>query len=164
MSAISARDFRATMGLFPTGVTVVTTGTGGDIHAMTANAITSVSMDPPLLLFCVNKTAVMADRLRQNERFTINILNENQTTLSNYFARQATGSAAPDFQFCDWAGGARLERSAAALSCGLYALYDGGDHWIAVGQVEALYQPEAKAAPLLFYQGQYHQVAHPALA
>lgn len=161
---VTPYDFRATMGMFPTGVTVVTTGQGSDVHAMTANAITSVSLSPPLLLFCVSKEAVMASKLQQNQSFTISILDETQTKLSNYFARKSVGSEAPDFRFCDWANGSRLETCAAALSCSLHALYDGGDHWIAVGQVRAVYRPEAKAAALLFYRGKYHQMATTTLA
>ena len=163
-TAVSPHEFRTTMGLFATGVTVVTSGRGRDVHAMTANAITSVSLSPPLLLFCVKKEARMAARLRGNQSFTVNILDETQRTLSNYFARQAGDNEVPEFRFCDWSLSSRLDNCAAALSCSLYALYDGGDHWIAVGQVEAVYRAKAKAAPLLFYQGQYHQVAPPILA
>ncbi len=163
-STVSANDFRAAMGMFPTGVTVVSTGKGNDVHAMTANAITSVSLSPPLLLFCVSKKAVMASKMQKNQSFTISILDETQTTLSNYFAKQAVGNKVPEFRFCDWANGSRLEACTAALSCSLYALYDGGDHWISLGQVLDVFQSEVKAAPLLFYQGQYHQVAHSILA
>jgi flavin reductase (DIM6/NTAB) family NADH-FMN oxidoreductase RutF len=157
--AITPRDFRAAMGLFATGVTVVTTGHGDDVHAMTANAITSVSLHPPLLLFCVNKDATMAHRIRRNQTFTINILDETQTTLSHYFAGLTAGNTAPEFGFCEWASGSRLEECSAALGCRLYALHDGGDHWIAVGQVLSVYHTQRKTSPLLFYRGEYRQLA-----
>jgi flavin reductase (DIM6/NTAB) family NADH-FMN oxidoreductase RutF len=86
----------------------------------------------------------------------------HETTLSNYFARQAASNETPKFRFSDGTYGSRLETCTAALSCSLYALYDGGDHWIAVGQVLAVYRPEEKAAPLLLYRGRYYQMASPA--
>jgi len=157
--AISAREFRTAMGRFATGITVVTTGSGSDIHAMTANAITSVSLDPPLLLFCVAKTARMADRIRQNGHFTVNILNETQADLSSHFAGRPAGDRSPAFTFLDWSGGSRLAECAAALSCSLYTCHDGGDHWIVLGQVQDIHQPALQSTPLLFYRGQYHRLA-----
>jgi flavin reductase (DIM6/NTAB) family NADH-FMN oxidoreductase RutF len=159
---VTAQEFRAAMGMFATGVTVVTTGRGDGVHAMTANAITSVSLNPPLLLFCVSKTATMAGRIRHNRAFTVSILDHSQAALSHFFAGLAAGDETPDFQFRDWAGGARLAGCAAAFACRLAALHDGGDHWIALGRVRAVHRPQTtKTAPLLFYQGNYHHLAQP---
>jgi len=158
LATITPVDFRRAMGMFATGVTVVTTGYGDNVHAMTANAVTSVSLDPPLLLVCVNKHATTAHRIRQTQGFTVNILDETQGALSHHFAGLSTGNKIPEFEFHEWAGSSRLVGSSAALGCRLFALYDGGDHWIAVGQVLAIYHSESKTAPLLFYQGKYHHI------
>jgi flavin reductase (DIM6/NTAB) family NADH-FMN oxidoreductase RutF len=80
---IDSRVFREVMGLFATGVTVITTRIDGETYGMTANAITSVSLDPLLVLVCVQTEAHMAKLLRQSGEFSINILNEDQEILSN---------------------------------------------------------------------------------
>lgn len=156
--AISTSDFRMVMGEFPTGVAVVCTGTADRVHAMTANAISSVSLSPPLLLFCVSRQAVMAEKLAANQQFTVNILPENESALSDYFAGRRFAESSPTFEFVDWLDGARLENASAAIHCCLYALHDGGDHWIALGRPRAIHLASSVRPPLIFHRGRYlHQ-------
>jgi flavin reductase (DIM6/NTAB) family NADH-FMN oxidoreductase RutF len=156
---IDLREYRSTIGHFATGVTVITSGSGGDVHAMTANAVTSVSLEPTLLLFCVKKGARMAAEIAASGGFTVNILNQAQSDLSNYFAGSGRGDSRPHFEFIDWPGGARIRDCAVSIGCELYARYDGGDHWIAVGRVLALHKHEQDFMPLLFFQGAYAGLA-----
>ena len=153
---IDGRAFRNVMGLFATGVTVVTTQVNGQPHAMTANAITSVSLDPLLVLACVQKKAHMAEALQQSSHFSINILSERQQNLSNYFAGYWPEDVdPPPFEFLPWATGPRLEGVIGALACNVHDFIEGGDHWIVIGQVIDLYQQESPENPLLYYTGKY---------
>src|SRR5262245_33545410 len=125
---------------------------------MTANAITSVSLDPILVLVCVQKDAHMARVLRQTGQFSINILNEDAANLSNFFAGLWSAAEPPDFTFEPWIGGPRLQGAIGCIGCKIDQFYEGGDHWIIVGEVIALYRPEEPSNPLLFYRGRYHKI------
>jgi len=157
--SFDARLLRSTLGLFATGVTVIATGADDDVHAMTANAFTSLSLDPPLVLFCPGKKARMVKLLEQMRRFSINILREDQDALSRFFAGMWQGAEPPEFRFSAWEGSPRLEGCVAAFVCQLEHLLDGGDHWIVVGRVLSVYQGPAPRCPLVFYAGKYHQLA-----
>jgi flavin reductase (DIM6/NTAB) family NADH-FMN oxidoreductase RutF len=101
--AIDGRDLRATLGLFTTGVTVVAVQHEDNrVHAMTANSVASLSLDPPLLIFCVARHARMVHELRQARTFTINILHEGQKALSTFFADRWPHVSPPSFQFVPW--------------------------------------------------------------
>src|SRR4051812_29465684 len=97
-------SFRQTIGLFTSGVGVIAVGADDAVHAMTASAITSVSLDPMLVLFCVGRTAKMAARLQAAEGFTINVLRHDQQALSNFFAGRR-GAPTPPFRFVPWVAG-----------------------------------------------------------
>lgn len=156
---IDSRTFRNVMGLFATGVTVITTQINGETHGMTANALTSVSLDPLLVLVCVQKNAHMAEFLQTAGEFAINILNEGQADLSNYFAGiWADDKPAPDFDLVPWVGGPRLQGAIGAIACKIDEFIEGGDHWIVMGAVIDLYQPETADKPLLYYKGRYRKI------
>jgi len=157
--ALDARTYRRTIGLFATGVTVIATGDPEEGHVMTANAITSVSLDPMLLLFCVNKDARMAEALMEAEGFSINVLRHEQRHLSTYFAGGWDEETPPAFEFVAWRGGPRLRYCAAAIGCTLEDVVEGGDHWIAIGRVIALHRGRQPIDPLIFYAGHYRQLA-----
>src|SRR2546427_8413311 len=112
--AVEPRASRNAVGLFATGVTVVAAQHGDHVHAMTANAITSLSLHPPLVVFCVSKQAKMAAELELHSRFSINILREEQQALSNYFAGGWPGTEPPPFDFDPWEETPRLQSCAAA--------------------------------------------------
>lgn len=156
---LSARTFRQTIGLLATGVTVVATEVGDTIHGMTANAVTSLSLDPLLMLVCVNKSARMAGFLEKADGFSINVLRDEQRALSTYFAGGWKQKTPPPFRFVPWEGGPRLEGCASAIGCGVEGLFEGGDHWIVVGRVLALHRGVEPIQPLLFFRGRYGTLA-----
>jgi flavin reductase (DIM6/NTAB) family NADH-FMN oxidoreductase RutF len=158
---IEAREFRRTVGHFATGVTVIATEAEGGIRAMTANAFTSLSLDPPLVLVCVGKTAQMAATLRAALGFSVNMLAEAQQDLSTYFAGSWKQRDPPPFSFTRWEGGPRLDGCTAAVGCSVETIHEGGDHWIVVGRVLALHRDDSAAAPLVFWRGRYASLAAP---
>ncbi len=158
---IEAADYRRIIGQFATGVTVVTTANGGLLHGMTANAITSVSLDPPLLLVCIDKAAHSYDQFTQSRRFTVNILAEDQQEVSQIFA--ATSEPEQDrLQGVAYRlgnnGAPVIEGCLAYLECTVADHFEGGDHTIFIGGVEDA-TVIGEAAPLLFYQGKYRKLA-----
>lgn len=155
---LDAKNFRQTMGQFATGVTVVITQAGAETHAMTANSVTSVSLDPLLLLFCPSKTADLALALDRTTGFTLNILSESQADLSAYFAGLWKAPAPPPFEFVPWAGAPRLDGCLASLACQVQQVVDGGDHWIVIGRVVDLYRGAEPRRPLIFFGGQYRRL------
>jgi flavin reductase (DIM6/NTAB) family NADH-FMN oxidoreductase RutF len=153
--------FRRIMGQFATGVTIITVQHGDLMHGMTANTFTSLSLDPPMVLFCVGKTARMAGLLEGADGFAINILAADQEDLSRHFAgRQAQseiellrkGPVAP-----------LVPGSLGALSCTIETMHAGGDHWIVVGRVVELHQAdnEPTEQPLVFFGSRYATLSAP---
>lgn len=158
--SIDARAYRQTVGQFVTGVTVIAADVEGSIRAMTANSFTSLSLDPPLVLFCVGKHTKMGQLIHAATGFSINILQQDQQHISTYFAGGWKEDTPPPFTFEPWEGGPKLEGSAAALGCSVETIYEGGDHWIVLGRVLALDRNDT-AAPLLFCSGRYAALATP---
>ncbi len=158
MPALDPHAFRETMGLWATGVTVIAAQDGEETHVMTANAVTSLSLDPLLVVVCIAKQAKMAGFMEKTARFSINILREDQQALSTFFAGAWPEPTPPPFRFVAWEGGPRLEGCAAALGCVLHELIEGGDHWITVGRVVALHRGIEPLRPLVFYAGRYRRI------
>jgi flavin reductase (DIM6/NTAB) family NADH-FMN oxidoreductase RutF len=157
--AVDPREFRATLGLFATGVTVVAAQHGDHVHAMTANAVTSLSLTPPLVILCVSKQAKMAAELDPGQAFSINVLSASQQALSNYFAGRWPAMEPPGFDFEQWENTPRLRDCLAALACVVDAQLEGGDHWIIVGRVHATHRGAEPRQPLLFFAGAYRGLA-----
>jgi 3-hydroxy-9,10-secoandrosta-1,3,5(10)-triene-9,17-dione monooxygenase reductase component len=153
--AFDGRTFRQTVGHFATGVTVIAAEVDGHVRGMTANAFTSLSLDPPLVLFCCGKSAHMSQAIRQASRFSINMLSDGQQDISTYFAGAWKGASPPPFAFAPWDGAHRLEGGIAALNCAVETILEGGDHWIVIGRVLALHRAEGAHTPLLFFRGRY---------
>lgn len=153
--SIDARAFRQTVGCFATGVTIIATEVDESIKAMTANSFTSVSLDPPLVLFCVGTNTKMGQLIQYASGFSVNVLRQEQQELSTYFAGAWKQSDPPPFSFVSWHGGPLLEGCIAALGCAVEKIYEGGDHWIVVGRVLALYRSEEPCPPLVFCAGRY---------
>src|SRR3990172_1447552 len=133
------------MGLFVTGVTVVAVDVPEGVHGMTANAVASVSLDPMLVLVCVDKRARMHGQLAVGRTFTINILRQDQEPLSRYFAGRWPRTPTPEFRFRRWEHGPLLE---------------GGDHPLVLGRVTGLQQGET-GRPLIFFGGRYRHLREP---
>jgi 3-hydroxy-9,10-secoandrosta-1,3,5(10)-triene-9,17-dione monooxygenase reductase component len=153
--SIDVRAFRHTAGQFVTGVTVIAAEIDGSIKAMTANSFTSVSLDPPLVLFCVGKTTHMGQIVHRATRFSVNILRQDQQNLSTYFAGGWKEPSPPLFTFVNWDGGHRLDGCPAAIGCAIETISEGGDHWLVLGRVLTLYRSEEAFAPLVFHAGRY---------
>jgi 3-hydroxy-9,10-secoandrosta-1,3,5(10)-triene-9,17-dione monooxygenase reductase component len=157
--AIDPKEFRRTVGHFVTGVTVIAADIDGSTRGMTANAFTSLSLDPPLVLFCVAKKAHLGQVIYSAKGFSVNILTIDQQPLSQYFAGGWKESTPPHFTFEPWEGGPKLAGAAAALGCAVETIHEGGDHYIVVGRVLALYHREPAAQPLVFNSGRYTALA-----
>jgi len=157
---VDSREYRNVIGLFATGVTVVATEFEGELQTMTANAISSVSLDPLLLLVCVGKKLALWDSLGKCEGFTVNILREDQEDLSNYFASMWQEEEPPAFTFEPWEGIPRLKGCIASLRCVPYEVLEGGDHRIILGRVVELYKGAEPYLPLLYCGGRYGRLAH----
>lgn len=153
---IDTSTLRRALGKFTTGVTVVTTMHQGQVSGFTANAFTSVSLDPPLVLICVGKSNTTMKNIRQSAIFAINVMTAEQETLARCFA---ANSPEKYERFCaatyraEITGAPILADVAAWFDCTVHAIYEGGDHWIVVGNIEAFASQEV--SPLLFAQGKY---------
>ena len=152
---MDSRSFRQTVGQFVTGVTVISTENGGAVHAMTANSFTSLSLDPPLVLFCAGKHTKMGGIVRDASRFAVNILSRDQQDVSRYFAGGWRHPEPPPFSFSTWEHVPRLAGCAATLACAVHGVHEGGDHWIVIGRVESVERPEPAPIPLVFFGGRY---------
>lgn len=150
--------FRRVLGRFATGVGVMTTAVDGTPHAMTANAFTSVSLEPPLVLVCVDRRAIMATRVRRAGCFAVTFLAADQTALSAWFADPSRPDDASQFAGIDTrtvaTGAPVLAGGVGYVDCRLHAVHDGGDHLIVVGRVVALEEGPADE-PLLYYGSAY---------
>jgi len=153
--------FRHALGHFATGVTVVTTQGSGHPYGMTANAFASVSLDPPLVLICVVNGTEGALSIRENAVFTVNVLSEEQETVSRYFADSARPRGWATFEGIDHSrtptGSPLLDGIAAYFDCRLTAAHEAGDHVIFIGEVVSLGTDPAKQ-PLLFHHGSYKRL------
>jgi flavin reductase (DIM6/NTAB) family NADH-FMN oxidoreductase RutF len=154
---VDPREYRRTIGLFATGVTVITAEAQGRIHGMTANSVTSVSLDPLLLLVCIDRRATMCLLIRTAGRFAVNILAEGQEALSRHFAGRPVEGL--DVRFGRLAGTPVVPGALAQLVCGVHELLDGGDHVIVIGAVEAIQRTPDVAPPLLYFAGGYCRLA-----
>lgn len=147
------------MGLFATGVTVVAVHEDGGVVGMTANSVTSVSLDPMLALVCVDHGARIAPYLIVGRRFAVNFLRDDQEVLSRYFASGWRYRPLPEFRFETWGGTPRLVGALAAVRCQVDRVYDGGDHHIVVGRILELSEGPSPWNPLLFFAGRYRRLA-----
>jgi flavin reductase (DIM6/NTAB) family NADH-FMN oxidoreductase RutF len=159
--SFDSREFRNTLGLFATGVTVVT-ASARQPHGMTANAFSSVSKEPPLVMVCVDRDAVMHQRLVDAGSFAVSVLAAGQEPLARYFANRLRPTGPAQFAPVEWVPGqqtgAPLLRGALAwLECGLQDVFLAGDHSIFVGTVLDLSCSSQRDA-LLFYGGRFRQL------
>jgi flavin reductase (DIM6/NTAB) family NADH-FMN oxidoreductase RutF len=155
-----AIEFRRTLGMFATGVTVITTRVGEQIHGMTANAFMSVSLQPPLILISVDRRARMNALLRENVRYGVSVLEERQTALSDRFAGRPGDEGEPLFEIVHETP--LVEGALAHLVARVLRSYWGGDHSLFLGRVE--YARYGEGTPLLFHGGGYEELLGPILA
>jgi flavin reductase (DIM6/NTAB) family NADH-FMN oxidoreductase RutF len=154
---IDQDEFRAVLGRFASGVTVVTSrDADGRDHGMTVSAFCSLSLDPPLVLICVDQSASLYQPLAEASHFIVSILSESQEAI----ARRFSGPHPDRFDGMGYSRGvsglAILDDALAYLECKRVAAYPGGDHCIYIGQVEVASSVEGR--PLLYYRGGYAQL------
>ena len=155
-------EFRLALGQFATGVTVVTAERGpGQVHGMTANSFTSVSLDPLLILICVSHVAQLLPLVRRQKRFGVNILKDHQRAISEYFARTEENAETEKLLGVRYrwtpTGIPLLEDALAHLACRVVASHAAGDHTIFVAEVESVEVYDGE--PLVYLRGNYRQVA-----
>ena len=150
-----AIELRRTMGMFATGVTVITTQAGEQVHGMTANAFMSVSLRPPLVLISVDKRAKMHALLHEGKRYGISVLAEGQSELSDQFAGRVSEEML-EARFDVIHDTPLVEGALAHLVAHVVRSYWGGDHSLFLGRVE--YARYGEGAPLLFHGGQYEHL------
>jgi flavin reductase (DIM6/NTAB) family NADH-FMN oxidoreductase RutF len=155
--AASPTLVRHALGHFATGVTVVSTHRDdGAPVGTTASAVTSVSLSPPLVLVCLERSSQTLAAIRDRETFAINVLAEGQERLSVNFARRGAAAGWREVSYRLGAtGDPHLDGALAALDCRLEHTLDGGDHEIVVGRLLALTLGEQERGPLLHYRGSY---------
>ncbi len=150
-----AKDFRRALSQFPTGVTVITTiDAEGNPVGVTASSFNSVSMDPTLVLWSIDKGANSLSAFENAEFFAVNVLASDQVSTSNNFASRGQDKFA-NAQYSSGLGNAPiLDHYAAQFECKTWAVYEGGDHLILVGEVKK-YRSNDNAEPLVFSRGSY---------
>jgi flavin reductase (DIM6/NTAB) family NADH-FMN oxidoreductase RutF len=158
----TSMEFRRALALYATGVTVVTTRAAGIDHAMTANSFTSVSLDPMLVLVCVERTVRFHEAVLHSGSWAVSVLGEDDREASEWFAlrgRPLTGQLERfPHTHGPVTGAAILSSALASLEARTTAVYDGGDHDIVVGEVLALAQAPGNARPLIYFASDYREL------
>jgi flavin reductase (DIM6/NTAB) family NADH-FMN oxidoreductase RutF len=159
--SFTAREFRDALGLFPTGVAIVTTvDAQGQPAGITVNSFTSVSLEPPLILVSIARTSRNFDLFNVASHFAVNLLREEQRQISSAFA----SPTADRFGVVRHRPGHRnvplIETHLVAFECETYARYEGGDHVLLLGKVLQLsLNPDLPPKPLLYFRGQYRELS-----
>ena len=158
--AVDAREIRNVMGHFATGVTVITTkDTTGKPFGLTVNSFTSLSLNPPLVVVCVDKTVDCYSCFDDSKVFAVNVLNEDQEELSRRFATKGIEK----FEGIPWRmgenGSPLLDGVIGAIECKVAHSYEGGDHTIFLGEISSATANGDR--PLLFFKGNYHRLPLP---
>ncbi|MCA0928713.1 flavin reductase family protein [Ruegeria profundi] len=145
-------SYREALGCFGTGVTVITTDTGNGPRAITVNSFSSVSLDPPLVLWCLAKDSHRFNSFNACQHYSIHVMAEDQQEQALQFARDGL-----DFSHMDWAldhkGRPQLTECLARFDCKLHAKHEAGDHLIIIGEVERVMYRKGKG--LIFKRGQF---------
>ena len=148
------QQFRHAMSQFATGVVVVSANESGSLVGFAAQSFVSLSLDPPLVLFCPQKTSTSWPRIRALRDFCVNVLSKDHSEVSDAFA---IAGEVPDVAWSSASPSsiARLNDAMTTIDCVLNAEYEAGDHTIVVAQVTGLSVREPDTGPLLFFRGQY---------
>lgn len=161
--SVDVKDFRAAVGCFATGVSVVSTSLDGLDHAMTVNAFSSVSLDPLLVLFCVDRSARFSEAVASAGVWGVSVLDDTAEETSRWLAHR--GRRLPGqldrvpHRRGPVTGVPLLQAALATLECRTTDTHPGGDHIIVVGEVLAVDLPRPEAVPLLWFRGSYHSLS-----
>lgn len=153
-SPMDQTQFRQVLGTFVSGVTVVLTEVDGEIHGLTVNSFSSLSLDPPLILVCIAKLANTHPKLVVSQQFSVCILADDQREISSLFSKPQNDISGILLTRTPQSSVPSIEGSLAALWCEKTMQYDGGDHTVFIGRVVDMVVNHAKK-PLVFYRGQY---------
>ncbi|RST61159.1 flavin reductase [Siminovitchia terrae] len=154
---MDSREFRNTLGHFATGVTVITTTNGMENIGLTANAFSSVSLEPPLILVCIDKKASSIEALKKDRPFVVNILQQEQEAECWGFAKRGQDKFAGVSYTISEDGVPMLQGNLATIECHVDEIFEGGDHYIITGKVKkANYDKEKN--PLLFFRGEIRKM------
>jgi flavin reductase (DIM6/NTAB) family NADH-FMN oxidoreductase RutF len=156
--AIDHSLYRHVIGRFATGVTVVTFHNDEVTRGMTANAVSSLSLDPTLLLVCVEKLTAAHAQIGRSDAFAVNILAEDQENVSRTFAEHGTQDMGNVPYRIGATGSPIIEGAIAWFECEVHERLDGGDHTIYIGRVVELALERPDANPLLFFGGTYRTI------
>ncbi|WP_138416352.1 flavin reductase family protein [Aquibacillus sediminis] len=148
------RLFRDAMGKFSTGVTIVATEQNGTVHGMTANAFMSVSLDPKLVVISVKEGANTLKRIQQTQSYSVNILNEHQKDVADFFASKNKRTEELDYSYLD--GLPVIPNAIAQISCEVVSEHVEGDHTLLVGSVTDIRTQDGE--PLIFAGGRYRNL------
>jgi len=158
VSEVTPRSFRDVLGLFCSGLTIVTARQNGSPVGFTCQSFFSVSLEPPLVAFSAARTSTSYAQIRHADTFCINILRDGQEALSQRFARSGTDK----FRGVGWhpgpAGTPVLDGVLAWIECHAQSEYEAGDHYLRLGRVMAL-EGQPDQCPLLYYRGSYAQLS-----
>ena len=157
-SALDPRGYRDAIGRFATGVTVITWDDGEVTRGMTANAIASISLDPMLLMICIDKKVSAHPQLMGARAFAVNILAHDQFELSKTFASHGVEGMAGVPYERGQTGSPLIEGALAWIDCEIAERLEGGDHTIFLGKVIAVSIERPEATPLLFWAGRYRSL------
>lgn len=159
---IEGTRFRQVMGRFATGVTVVTTFADGLPQGITVNALSSVSLEPPLVMVALDRRRFITPMVRERGRYAVNVLGAGQQAISDCFAHAAVRPGREDFCGAAWHPGATglplLEGAIATLECTVVETFSAGDHDLFIGRVDALDDGDATlqaVGPLLYFRRRY---------
>jgi len=166
--AVDAGAFREAMGSFPTGVTVVTVASDdGSMHGITVNSFSSVSLDPVLVLVCLNETSRGVGLIERAGVFAVNVLSAGQQDISRWFAHRYRPAGSAMFDGVPFEPAATgcpvLTDATASFDCRLRQSHRAGDHQIVLGEVVALVH-RAELEPLIFHAGSYRSLEHEPLS
>jgi len=167
-AAIESDVFRRVMGHFVTGVTVISALDGERPHGITVNALSSVSLEPPLVMVALDRRRFLTPIVRAAGRYAINILSENQQALSDCFAGAPVEPGRQAFCGASWHPGETglplIDGAIATLECTVVETFSAGDHDLFIGRVDRLANEEHHPMPLLYYRRRYLRVERSATA
>lgn len=150
-SAVDERLFRQVMGLFATGITVITAEIDGQTHGMTANAFMAGSLNPPLCVISVGNRTRLHEALQRSARYGVSFLHEEQQHLSNHFAGRGMTDMKPEFRYLS--GVPVLRHALAVISTKVTEMVVCGDHSLFIGRISNM--EASPTDPLLYYRGRY---------
>ena len=162
LASVAPDTFRAVMGHFVTGITVVTTLQDGQPRGITVNALTSVSLEPPLVVVALDRRRFITPSVHDTGRYAVNVLSEDQQALSDCFAGAAVTPDRDAFCGAVWTPGPTglplIDGAIATLECTVTQVFQAGDHELFVARVDSVGNAEPHPMPLLYYRRQYLRI------